>query len=245
MHGVDAETVSNLQDLNQQFYARFAQSFAESRRISDPALVCILPYIPESARILDVGCGNGRLAQLLDKENPGTTYLGIDSSADLIAIARTASQTLSNVSASFFAADVTRPGWPAALPVDSFDCCVSLAVLHHIPSIELRTTVVQAMASTVHEGGTVILSAWQFMNSPRLRRKIIPWSEAGVKPESLDHGDYLIDWKRDGQGLRYCHLIDEAEIAVYARASHLRLQHTFLSGGREGNLGLFAILIRD
>ncbi|MCJ7736980.1 MAG: methyltransferase domain-containing protein [Anaerolineae bacterium] len=245
MHNVDAETVSRLQALNQQFYNSFAQTFAESRPVSDPALVCILPYIPESARLLDAGCGNGRLAQLLDRDRPGTTYLGIDSSADLITIARATAEKLTNVSASFLIADITQPEWPTALAGGPFDCCVSLAVLHHIPSIELRTAAVRAMAGAVRQGGTVILSAWQFMNSARLRRKIVPWAEAGLTPDSLDVGDYLLDWKRDGRGLRYCHLIDEGEIAAHARASHLQLQHTFLSGGREGNLGLFAILSRD
>jgi tRNA (uracil-5-)-methyltransferase TRM9 len=245
MHNVDTETVNRLQEINQRFYASFAQTFAESRPVSDPALVCILPYIAESARLLDVGCGNGRLAQLLDRDRPGTTYLGIDSSTDLITIARATAQGLTNISASFRVADITDPEWPTSLPEAAFDCCVCLAVLHHIPSIEFRTAAIQAIASTVCQGGTVILSAWQFVNSPRLRRKIVPWSEAGIAQGSLEQGDYLLDWKRGGRGLRYCHLIDEQEIATYAQASHLQLQHIFLSGGREGNLGLFAILAKN
>jgi len=245
MQSVDEETVTKLQALNQQFYASFAQTFADSRPILDPALVCILPHIPERARVLDAGCGNGRLARLLDKERPGTTYVGLDSVPDLIKIARADAHDLANISTTFLVTDITQPGWSIALPGAPFDCAVSLAVLHHIPSFDLRTRVVQAIADTVHSGGTLILSAWQFLNSPRLRRKIVPWSEANISQDTLDPHDYLLGWKREGRGLRYCHLIDENEFKEIAHLSHLRLRESFLAGGREGNLGLFAILEKD
>jgi capsular polysaccharide biosynthesis protein len=58
----------------------------------------------------------------------------------------------------------------------------------------------------------------------------------------LDPGDYLLDWKRGGRGLRYCHLVDEAEIERLAAESGLRVCETFRAGGREGDLSLFAVL---
>jgi len=242
---VNSETVAKLQTLNEQFYASFADAFSDSRPIQDPALVCILPYIPYGARVLDVGCGNGRLARLLDKERPRATYVGVDLAPDLIRIARGATRDLTHVAASFLVADITQPGWYTTLPGAPFDCTVSLAVLHHIPSFRLRAQVVQALADTVRAGGTVILSAWQFLNSPRVRRKIVPWSEACIVEDDLEPSDYLLDWKRAGRGLRYCHLIEKHEIEQLADISHLRVRAQFLSGGREGNLGLFAILDKD
>ena len=60
--------------------------------------------------------------------------------------------------------------------------------------------------------------------------------------EALEPGDYLLNWKREGRGLRYCHLVDEAEVERLAAESGLRVRETFRAGGREGNLSLSAVL---
>jgi 2-polyprenyl-3-methyl-5-hydroxy-6-metoxy-1,4-benzoquinol methylase len=131
---MDKETAARLLALNREFYAAFARPFAASRPVSDPGLVCILPYIPQRASVLDVGCGNGRLAHLLDRERPGATYLGVDAAPELVELARAQADELVTIAAEFRVADVARPGWDDALPRASFDCAALLAVLHHIPS---------------------------------------------------------------------------------------------------------------
>lgn len=239
---MDAATVQKLLALNRTFYAAFARPFADSRSVADPALTAILPYIPPRARVLDVGCGNGRLALLLDRERPGTTYLGIDATPELIAVARRWAETLTNVAAEFRVVDVTGPGWVSRVGNPTYDCVICLAVLHHLPGYELRARVLREMAGLLASDGRVILSTWQFLDSPRLRRKIVDWSEAGIASEALEPGDYLLDWQRGGRGLRYVHLMDEAEVERLAEASGLHVRETFRAGGREGNLSLVAVL---
>jgi hypothetical protein len=75
-------------------------------------------------------------------------------------------------------------------------------------------------------------------------RKFVDWAEAGIPEEALEPGDYLLDWKREGRGLRYCHLVDQAEVERLAVGSGLRVRETFRAGGREGDLSLFAVLDR-
>ena len=237
---MDKEIVEKLLALNREFYAAFAQPFAASRPVSDPALTAILPYIPQRARVLDVGCGNGRLALLLDRERPGATYLGLDTVPELIETAHAQAGQLANVK--FHVADVARPGWENALPSAPFDCVVCLAVLHHIPGFDLRARVLRGLAGLLETDGRLILSTWQFLENERMRRKIVDWAKADISQESLEEGDYLLDWKREGRGWRYCHLVDQAEIKRLAAASDLRVRETFRAGGREGNLSLFAVL---
>jgi tRNA (uracil-5-)-methyltransferase TRM9 len=247
---MDGETIESLLALNREFYIMFARAFAASRPASDPALTCILPHIPPRARILDVGCGNGRLALLLDQERPGATYVGVDAVLELIEVACAQAGQLKNIPAEFHVADVARPGWGGALlgalasssPGTSFDCAVALAVLHHVPGFDLRVQVLREIASLLEPGGCLILSTWQFLDSPRMRRKIVNWAEVGIAEEALEPGDYLLDWKRGGRGLRYCHLVDEAEAGRLAAESGFRVRKTFRAGGREGNLSLFAVL---
>jgi tRNA (uracil-5-)-methyltransferase TRM9 len=247
---MDGETVERLLALNREFYEALARPFAASRPASDPALTCILPYIPHRARVLDVGCGNGRLALLLDRERPGASYVGVDAAEELIEVARARTGQLTHISTEFRVTDVTRPGWggalsgpaPSALLRTGFDCAVALAVLHHVPSFDLRMEVLREVATLLEPGGCLILSTWQFLDSPRMRRKIVEWAEVGIAREVLEPGDYLLDWKRGGRGLRYCHLVDEAEVERLAAGSGLRVRETFRAGGREGNLSLFAVL---
>ena len=271
---MDEQTIERLLALNREFYTAFARPFAASRSLSDPALTSILPYIPQRARVLDVGCGNGRLALLLDRERPGATYVGVDGVPELVEVARAQADQLTNISARFCIADVAHPGWGGALPGaplstspfdsalrlrpstplrassgqaqgrlrTSFDCGVALAVLHHVPGFDLRVGVLREIAGLLAPGGCLILSTWQFLDSPRMRRKIVDWTEVGIAQQDLEPGDYLLDWRRGGWGWRYCHLVDGAEVERLAAGSGFCVRHTFRAGGREGNLSLFAIL---
>jgi tRNA (uracil-5-)-methyltransferase TRM9 len=250
---MDQEIIGRLLALNRAFYATFAQSFAGSRAVTDPALACILPHIPQRARVLDVGCGNGRLALLLDQERPDAVYVGVDAIPELIEIARAQAHRLASVSAEYCVIDVTRPGWgyslrepPPPWPLETlFDCIVILAVLHHIPSLDLRTQVLREAASLLAPDGCLIVSTWQFLDSARMRRKIVGWAEVSIGEESLEPGDYLLDWKREGRGLRYCHMVDKDEVKHMAAATGLHIRETFRAGGREGDLSLYAVLGGD
>jgi SAM-dependent methyltransferase len=237
-------TVDRLLALNREFYATFAKHFAASRPVSDPALTSILPYLSPGARVLDVGCGNGRLASLLDRELPGSSYVGVDAVPELIDEARIRADRLSHTDAAFRVLDVTQRGWTQELAGRPFDCAVALAVLHHIPGFNLRTRVLRDIGSLLAPEGHAILSTWRFLAHERLRRKIVGWDEVGIDEGELDPGDYLLDWRRGGRGLRYCHLVDEDEVGQLAAASGFRVRETFRSGGREGDLSLFAFLDR-
>lgn len=239
---MDKETVKTLLALNSEFYRGFAGPFAHSRPVSDPALTSILPYIPQYARVLDVGCGNGRLLPLLDRERPGSVYVGVDMVPELIDRGRAWAGRVGQIEAAFYMADVTRSGWAEVLPAVPFDCAIALAMLHHIPGFDLRARVLRDIAGVVRPEGRLILSTWQFLANERMRRKIVPWTEIGLAEGRLDPGDYLLDWKRGGRGLRYCHLVDRDELERLAAASGFRLRETFRAGGREGDLSLFAVL---
>jgi len=250
MPGMDREMIERLLTLNRTFYTTFADQFANSRSVADPALTSILPYLPSRARILDVGCGNGRLAVLLDEERPGCTYVGVDAVSALIEEAREQAGALTRTEATFLQLDVTEKGWAEAGPVlpvagegsRGYDRGVALAVLHHIPDVGLRARVLGDVAGLLAPEGYLVVSTWRFLAHPRMRRKIVDWDAVGVDAEQLDAGDYLLDWKRGGRGLRYCHMVDEEELEALAAISDLEVRETFRAGGREGDLSLFAIL---
>jgi hypothetical protein len=96
---------------------------------------------------------------------------------------------------------------------------------------------------TVHKllakNGRFILSNWQFLNSERLKARIRPWESAAISGSDVDAGDYLLDWRNGGEGLRYAHHFTADELSALAEQAGFRVMQSFLSDGKGGNLGLY------
>jgi SAM-dependent methyltransferase len=86
-----------------------------------------------------------------------------------------------------------------------------------------------------------ILSNWQFLNSPRWTARIQPWERVELTASDLDPHDYLLDWRRGGEGLRYVHHFSVPELTALAEGAGFEVVDTFASDGAEGNLGLYQI----
>ena len=142
---MDEKTVQRLLALNRQFYDEFADPFAESRGFEQPGLRRALDVLPATGRLLDVGCGNGRLAHVLASADRSVDYLGIDSSVRLLEIARRQAASLRSVQAEFLAVDVTEPSWASLLPAGRFQSVAVLAVLHHLPGWQSRSDLLAAL----------------------------------------------------------------------------------------------------
>ncbi len=241
---MDRASKEKLLNINRQFYADFASHFSATRGPFQPGLERILPHVPDFCRLLDVGCGNGRLALWLESKEKHVEYVGVDSSRKLLEVARSSTADMRFVKPRFVEADVTSDGWSAALPAQCFDVVTMISVLHHIPSFELRLRIFRDVAGLLEPGGKFILTTWQFLTSPRMRKKIVPWSLVGMADSDVEEGDYLLDWRSGGVGYRYCHFVDEREIAKLAESAGFRLLETFYADGKEGNLNLYAVLQR-
>ena len=241
---MDEKIVQRLLALNRQFYDEFADSFAESRGFEQPGLRRALDVLPASGRLLDVGCGNGRLAHMLASADRSIDYLGIDSSVRLLEIARRQAASLRSSRAEFLAADVTEPGWASLLPAGRFQSVAVFALLHHLPGWQSRSDLLAALRLLLDAEGVIVVSVWQFINEARLERKVVPWSAIGLSEEQVESGDVLLDWRRGGSGLRYCHLVSEFELAALAKAAGLVLTDVYYADGRSQKLNLFGVLRR-
>ena len=177
---MDETTRSALAELNRTFYAGFAGDFARTRRGWPLGFERILPHLRSAANVLDVGCGNGRLLSFLTERGWHGRYLGVDSSAGLLAVAE---QDLGrrDTEATFRLVDLLSPHWAAPLAGFGPDAIACLAVLHHIPGAAHRARLVAECADLLEPGGILIISVWQFLSTPRLRARILPWSVVGTE----------------------------------------------------------------
>lgn len=239
-HGMDLSTAARLIELNRDFYDRFGNSFSATRQRIQPGVRRVLDLLKGDESILDLGCGNGQLARVLAKCGHSGSYLGVDFSLPLL---RDAESLPENFSARFVQADLTElsPLKDQLSIAGGWSIVTAFAVLHHIPSRELRLNLLRIVHQLVKDDGLFIHSNWQFLNSEKLKARIQPWEAAAIPASAVDSGDYLLDWRSGGKGLRYLHHFDERELDELAQASGFQVSDTFYSDGDGGRLGLYQI----
>jgi SAM-dependent methyltransferase len=236
---VNPTIVSRLLDINRQFYQSFAVPFSETRQRLQPGVFRILKMVEPEAMILDLGCGNGELARTLSRMGHRGLYIGVDSSAGLLSLAR--ANTSEDFPATFIQVDLSVPGWERSVPQSNFDFVFAFAVLHHLPGSTLRRQLLRKIPGLLTAGGSFIHSEWQFLNSERLRARLQPWREAGLDASDVDPGDYLLDWRQGGYSLRYVHHFTIEELEELAQETCFQIQETFHSDGESGDLGLYQV----
>jgi SAM-dependent methyltransferase len=207
------ETVEALRAINRRFYQERAVEFSRTRegpwRGWGEILARAGSLLPERPRILDVGCGNGRLARFLEERlGREFDYCGIDESP--LAIAEARKRVPESSARVFLECDfLDEP-----LPEGEFDWIALFGVLHHVPSRELRLGLLQRLSERLSPGGLLTFAAWRFDRDPRLRNKIVPWDRIqGIDVDlgDLEPGDHLLTWGRAPAAHRYCHAMGRDE----------------------------------
>jgi len=191
-------------------YNFIAEDFSRTRGKIWEELDFLGKYANPGEKILDLGCGNGRLYGSLKDKN--IDYYGLDFSEKLIAIAR-------NIypQARFQAADAFN----LPFPDDFFDNIFSLAVFHHIPSDNLRLAFLKESRRVLKKDGRLIMTVWGMGGAKRI---FLFLKYALLKifgRTKLDFGDALVPWRN--QTMRYVHYFRTPEIKKIIQKSGLLL----------------------
>jgi SAM-dependent methyltransferase len=215
------ETIERLLALNAAFYQRSAAAFSRTRTAPWPGWSRLLDRFSPRISVLDLGCGNGRFFAELSRRDLAGDYLGVDTSARLIELAREA-----HPDGRFLVGD-------ALSPVEGrFDLVVAFGLLHHLPSFELRR---RFMTSLGTHRGTVCVTFWRFEDRPRFQRRMLPWPL-----EEREPGDHLLDFGEEGP--RYCHHASDEEIGELIGASGLSEVDRYSADGESGDFNEYSVL---
>ncbi len=234
---MNSATAERLLTINREFYNRFGAQFSATRQRLQPGVKRFLDSLHEDVSILDLGCGNGHFLREVSRRGHKAALLGVDFSLPLLQDAESAPGV------EFREVDLDQlSAVSGQLAVDNgWDVITMFATLHHIPSTEIRLDILQTVKRLLKPNGKFILSNWQFLNSKKLTARIQPWSRVGLTDEDLDEGDYLLDWRSGGEGLRYAHQFSVEELLGLAGQAGMRVTDSFLSDGDGGNLGLYQV----
>ena len=190
---MDSEFAKRLLRQTAETYDNIAQSFSQTRGYVPGRIESKLTeFIKTGDKVLDIGCGNGRFCGLFQKI--GVDYTGIDNSKELVRIARDRYAGLR-----FEAGDATDLPFPA----ETFDVAVAVAVLHHIPSNNLRIKSFYETHRVLKAGGIFIVTAWDLRpvhmvaagEWKRFRSYIKEQLAIVSGLSKLDLGDFFIPWQ--------------------------------------------------
>jgi len=246
---MQAQIREQLLELNRQFYTAVAPHFNQTRMSTSPGLTRLLECLPDvlednTRAIADIGCGNGRLAWLLERMGRPWHYVGADADDQLLTLAQQNTTQLTHVKPHFVSIDLAVQGWSAPIRSQQlqFDCVTCLATLHHMPSYALRLQILQEMASLLKPSGQIIVSFWQFLSSERLVKRQIDWETIGIAAQDVEPRDALLPWKQGTFAIRYAHQVDEDELKQLIYDAGLDLIEIFRADGHTNNLNLYARL---
>jgi SAM-dependent methyltransferase len=184
--------------------------------------------------VLDLGCGEGRFGRFIAENHLLMSYTGVDFSQEM---AEVAAASLSGI---YEIRDLNQPNCLTGL--DQFDIVACLATLQHIPGRDNRIRLLSELGNHLKLGGRIFLSNWQFITSKRQMKKVIDWTNVGLKSGDVEKHDYLLTWQRGGDGVRYVSWIGPEEMVHYTQAADLEIVDQFRSDGREGDLNLYSVL---
>jgi cyclopropane fatty-acyl-phospholipid synthase-like methyltransferase len=139
-------------------YNRIAALFSSKRELISSDLLKLKADIEKSNHILDFGCGNGRMSELIENQS----YIGVDNSSEMIAIAkkRYPQKKFTLIKDEWLFSD------------DKFDLILCLSVVHHIPK-KFRAKLFKKFYHSLQQNGKLILSVWYFYTNKKYLNEII------------------------------------------------------------------------
>jgi ubiquinone/menaquinone biosynthesis C-methylase UbiE len=197
-------------------YNSIAERFSNTRSFVWKDLEFVRQLCSPQDKILDLGCGNGRLLELF--KGLDIDYVGVDGSEKLIEIAKK-----KYLQAKFQKANVLN------LPFKDnyFDKVFCIAVFHHIPSQELRIRFLKEIKRVLKPNGVLVLSVWSLWQKRFIKYHLKCFFLKILGKSRLDFRDIFYPWKDEkGKVLiqRYIHGFTKRELKSLLRKTDFTIK---------------------
>jgi ubiquinone/menaquinone biosynthesis C-methylase UbiE len=146
-------------------YNSISGHFNNTRHFIWPSVKQFLDTIPKYSIVADIGCGNGKNMTYLNNDH---IFIGTDFSIELLKICN--EKQLETVVAN----NCTLP-----YKDNSFDSAISIAVIHHLSTPELRQLAINEIIRITKPKGLIMIQVWAFERDYNTKYEIqdamIPW----------------------------------------------------------------------
>jgi len=198
-------------------YNRIAQAFSNKRSYLTPDLLEYKKFVKSGDRVLDFGCGNGRVSEIMKSE---TSYVGVDSSKELIKIAKT-----KYPEASFIVGDMRKLPFGSAQGEAGFDTVFCIAAFHHLATAEDRLQALREMKRVLRSRGKIILVNWNLLGK---------WGIGKVEKGDFKRfgNDFSVPWRNSDRkilGERFYHAFTLDEIELLCKGAYLHIEQNLYS----------------
>ena len=187
-------------------YDLVADKFSETRKFFWRGMEFIGDDINQGDKILDYGCGNGRLLNLLSTKIKSSQYVGVDVSQKLIDIAKIKypNYIFKKISGS----------QKLPYPDNNFNLVYSIAVFHHLPSEMLRKEIAEELYRVTKPGGRIIITVWNLWQRRYLKNIFQNYLNKLIYGGKLDWNDCYISFKNNKGEIfnRYHHAFTKREL---------------------------------
>lgn len=224
-------------------YDRIAADFDRTRAYVWKELERLGWCAKKGQRVLDFGCGNGRLFELFKGKH--ISYTGIDQSGGLIARAcEKYAREIADGSARFIVSVDDELPFPDA----SFDCVFSIAALHHIPSTERREALMRELRRVLAPRGTLVITVWNLWQK-EYRALVVRAAFNKIMGRSqLDFFDVFVPWENSAgevQAQRYYHCFSLFSLKRLMRRAGFSLRESGYFGGKRGRFNIYGIAAKE
>ncbi len=218
---MDTVTAEKLLQMTQEGYALIAEQFDKTRNHSWDDFSVFDCFVKEGMRILDVGCGNGRLLDYLSQRR-NITYVGIDQNQKFVEIAKKKFGNSRLDSPKFYSANILQPESLSTIDDQQFDLIFCIAVLHHIPTKELRLQALQTLKKYLKRGGVLCMENWNMWQFRKGAKNI--WKS----PRRAGIRDLITEWKSSrARGFLYYYAFTISELRALLRKSEFGVLQAF------------------
>ena len=220
---MDENYAQYLSNKTKEDYNLIAEEFSSTRQNIWPETQSLLDkHYVSGEKVLDLGCGNGRYFGYFKKKD--VNYFGTDNSEKLIEIAKSRYPGID-----FQVTD----GLGLPFSDNFFDKIFSIAVLHHIPSKELRIQFLREAKRVLKPGGSLILIVWNFR---KVKEFYLIFKSTILKLlglSKLDFGDFMEPWGKKTK--RYYHYFLKNELICLVKKAGFEIKESGTTRNERGN----------